>query len=92
LKNCYLKIEKEIHTAQNRVRAAMNGFIISAGCYVAALTEKAKTTAGKIGVVMVDVGDTACKVPDAKAISIKLYIQEGLAKRKRKRGVNSAVL
>ena len=58
-------IEKDIDKAQNRVKSTMNGFLISGGCHVAALSEKAKEVAKKIGAVMVDVGHTACKVPDA---------------------------
>ena len=65
--NAYIKlldtVEKEIHEAQNRVRYAMNGFVISVGTYVGLLTEKSKEVAQKIGKVTVDVGGTACKVP-----------------------------
>lgn len=56
-------VQKEIHTAQNRVRYVMNGFVISIGSYVEALTEKSKEVAREIGKVSVDVGGTACKVP-----------------------------
>ena len=56
-------VEKKIHEAQNRVRYAMNGFVISVGTYVESLTEKSKDVAKKIGKVTVDVGGTACKVP-----------------------------
>ena len=57
------RIEKEIHTAPNRVKYTMNGFVISVGSFISALTEKAKTVAGRIGQVTVDMGGTACKVP-----------------------------
>ena len=56
-------VGKEIHDAQNRVRYAMNGFVISVGTYVASLTDKSIDVAKKIGKVTVDVGGTACKVP-----------------------------
>jgi 3-methyladenine DNA glycosylase AlkD len=56
-------VEKEIHSAQNRVRYTMNGFVIAVGTYVEVLTEKSKEVAKKIGKVSVDVGGTACKVP-----------------------------
>ena len=59
------KVEKEIHTAQNRVRYTMNGFVIAVGTYVKDLTGKSKETAKKIGKITVDVGGTACKVPFA---------------------------
>lgn len=68
-------VEKEIHGAQNRVRYAMNGFVISVGTYVATLTAKAKDVAKKIGKVTVDVGGTACKVPLAND-----YIDKVVAK------------
>ena len=70
-------IEKEIHEAQNRVRYAMNGFVISVGTYIEALTNKSKEVAKKIGKVTVDVGGTACKVPLASA-----YIDKVIAKGK----------
>ncbi len=41
----------------------MNGFVISVGTYVKPLLSAAKQTAKTIGVVSVDMGDTACKVP-----------------------------
>jgi 3-methyladenine DNA glycosylase AlkD len=75
-------IEKEIHDAQNRVKSAMNGFVISVGSYVKPLAAKAKTTARKVGAVSIDVGDTACKVPDAGEYIAKV---EGSAKAGQKR-------
>lgn len=57
------KVEKEIHGAKNRVRYAMNGFVIAVGSYVKALTKKSKEVAQEIGKVTVDAGGTACKVP-----------------------------
>jgi 3-methyladenine DNA glycosylase AlkD len=57
------RVEKEVHTAQNRVRMTMNSFVIAVGSYVTPLADKAKAAARRIGNVSVDVGDTACKVP-----------------------------
>ncbi len=68
-------VEKKIHEAQNRVRYAMNGFVISVGTYVESLTEKSKDVAKKIGKVTVDVGGTACKVPLAND-----YLDKAIAK------------
>jgi 3-methyladenine DNA glycosylase AlkD len=59
------RVQKEIHAAPNRVRYVMNGFVIAVGCYVPALAPKAKAVAKAIGEVEVDMGETACKVPDA---------------------------
>lgn len=58
---------KEVHSAPNRVRGVMNGFIIAVGTYIKPLLGKAKAIAKKIGVVEVDMGDTDCKVPVALA-------------------------
>lgn len=61
------RIPKELPNSKNRVRNVMNGFLIAVGSYVAPLTENAKTTAKAIGKVIVDMGNTDCKVPDALA-------------------------
>jgi 3-methyladenine DNA glycosylase AlkD len=66
------KIEKEIHTAPNRARHWMNNFVIHVGGYVQPLSKQAKSVAKKIGAVSVDMGDTACKVPDALAYIEKM--------------------
>lgn len=58
-------IAASIHQAPNHVRSAMNRFVIAVGAYVAPLADAAKATAAQMGEVTVDVGDTACKVPDA---------------------------
>ncbi|MEF3302446.1 DNA alkylation repair protein [Paenibacillus sp. GYB003] len=59
------QIEATVHEERNRVRYAMNGFVIAVGVYAAPLHEKAKACADAIGSVKVDVGQTACKVPRA---------------------------
>ena len=59
------RIEITIHKQPNRVRLCMNQFVISVGAHVAELTSLAIQTAERIGVVSVDMGDTACKVPHA---------------------------
>ncbi len=65
------RVAKTLHAAPDDVRSAMNGFIISAGTYVAPLGVKAIETARKVGRVEVDMGDTACKVPEAEAYILK---------------------
>ena len=57
------RVEQKIHSAPDRVRYVMNGFVISVGTYVKPLLKEAKRVAKAIGVVEVDMGDTACKVP-----------------------------
>ena len=43
----------------------MNSFMIAVGTYVQGLTDSAVQTATKVGPVSADMGDTACKVPEA---------------------------
>ncbi|MDN5200309.1 DNA alkylation repair protein [Fulvivirgaceae bacterium BMA10] len=76
-------IEKNIHQSQNRVRYAMNGFIIAMGAYIPALTEKALKVGKNVGKVNVDVGGTACKVPLASEY-IKKVQDKGRIGKKRK--------
>jgi 3-methyladenine DNA glycosylase AlkD len=61
------QVVKGIATAPNRVRYTMNGFIIHVGQYVHPLLKQAKDTAHKVGVVYVNMGETACEVPLAAA-------------------------
>ncbi|MCU4155781.1 DNA alkylation repair protein [Carboxylicivirga sp. A043] len=76
-------IEKTIHTAQNRVRYTMNGFVIAIGSYIKSLTSKSQKIARKIGKVRVDVGGTSCKVPLATDYIAKV-IDKGNVGKKRK--------
>jgi len=77
------KVVKEIKGAQNRVRYTMNGFVIAVGIYMKPLSKQAKAAARQIGVVSVDVGDTACDVPVATA-RIEKIETSGRAGQKRK--------
>lgn len=65
IKRLFSRIEKTIHQSGNRTKYTMNGFVIAAGGYVAALTSEAIALGKRIGQVEVNVGDTACKVPSA---------------------------
>ena len=57
------QVDKEIHAAPNRVRYAMNNFVIATGTFIKSLTAKSKKVAKSIGKVEVNMGGTACKVP-----------------------------
>jgi 3-methyladenine DNA glycosylase AlkD len=59
------RVAGELHGAENRVRHAMNGFVIAAGAWVPALRRRALAVAKALGKVEVDMGGTACRVPDA---------------------------
>jgi len=65
------RVVKTIHTSQNRVRYAMNDFVIACGTYVAPLGDKAIAAARKMGRVEVDMGQTDCQVTDAESYSLK---------------------
>ena len=77
------RIEKTIHLAPNRVRYTMNGYVIAAGGYIAALTEPALKVAEKIGAVKVDLGKTECKVPSAPDYIRKMIDKGQLGKKKK---------
>lgn len=65
------RVVKTIHTSPNRVRYAMNNFVICCGTYVGPLADKAIAAAKKIGRVEVDMGETDCQVPDAESYILK---------------------
>jgi 3-methyladenine DNA glycosylase AlkD len=77
------RVVRELSSAPNRVRQCMNNFVIAVGSYVAPLLEAAKAASRQLGVVRVDMGDTACKTPDALA-SIEKVEARGSVGKKRK--------
>ncbi len=84
LKELMNRVLSTIHSAKNRVRYTMNGFIISIGSYIPELADEAKAIARKIGKVSVNMGDTACKVPEAVSYIEKVQKRSGTAKKKKK--------
>ena len=82
LKQLLQRVVTTIHNQPDHVRYAMNAFVISVGCYVKPLTDDAVATARKLGKITVDMGDTACKVPDAAAYIDKVK-RRGTLGRKR---------
>lgn len=83
LQSLLKRVEETIHTSENKVRSAMNGFVIAVGSYVISLTDCAMGVAKKTGTVQVNVGDTACKVPDAVAYIEKAKSKGTLGKKKK---------
>jgi 3-methyladenine DNA glycosylase AlkD len=83
LKKLLARIEKTIHKQPNRVRGAMNQFVIAVGGYVKSLTDLAIKTGEKIGQVEVDMGDTSCQVPFAPDYIRKIQ-KRGTIGKKRK--------
>lgn len=65
------RVAKTMPSASDDIRYAMNGFVIACGTYLTPLGDKAIATARKIGRVEIDMGDTACKVPEAESYILK---------------------
>ena len=65
------RVVREMPKASDGARYSMNNFIINCGTYIAPLGAKAIATARKVGKVGMDMGDTACKVPDAESYILK---------------------
>ena len=77
------RVASTIHDAENRVRYAMNNFVIAVGTYIGPLTQKSKDTAAKIGKVTVNMGGTACQVPLATDY-IQKVVDKGIVGKKKK--------
>ncbi len=77
------RVIKDIHNSTNRVKLAMNGFVIALGTYVQPLTEAAKKAAKDIGKVTADMGDTACKIPAAAEYIEKAEKKNAIGKKKK---------
>ena len=77
------KVANEIHTAPNRVRYTMNGFVITVGCVITSLTEKAMEVARQIGKVNVEMAGTACSVPLAETYIQKVIDSKNLGKKRK---------
>ena len=77
------RVVNTIHSSQNRVRSAMNGFVIALGVYVVPLIDDVTAAAKKIGVVMVNTDGTACKVPNAIERINKVRDRGALGKKKK---------
>ena len=77
------RVEKGLAKAHNRVRYAMNSFLIMVGSQIEELHGKALEIARKVGKVEVEMGGTACSVPDAEAYIAKTVEKSGFGKKKK---------
>lgn len=77
------RVSKNIHSEKNRVRYAMNNFVIALGGYCTHLTDNASKVASTIGVVNVEMGGTACKVPVATDYIKKMHDRGWLGKKRK---------
>jgi 3-methyladenine DNA glycosylase AlkD len=76
-------LPRDLPKATDGVRYTMNNFVIACGAYLAPLGAKAIATARALGPVQVDMGDTACKVPDAESSIIKARGSESVAPKRK---------
>ena len=83
IKKLLQRIVKEIHSAPNRVRYTMNGFVIGVAGFIKELTKVAIEVSKKIGDVYVDMGGTACKVPSAPDYIKKMEARGSIGKKKK---------
>lgn len=70
-------IEKDIHTSKNRTKKAMNTTLISIGIRNESLRDLSLSVADRIGKVDVDVGQTYCKIPNAREYIEKTWKRKG---------------
>jgi 3-methyladenine DNA glycosylase AlkD len=83
LKQLVQRVQKTIHQQPDKVRYAMNSFVIAVGSYVKSLSDFAIQAGEKIGEVSVDMGNTACAVPYSPDYIRKVQ-QRGTIGKKRK--------
>ncbi len=76
-------MQDTIHQQPDSVRYAMNGFLLALGSFVQELSDLDMHAAAKVGQVSVDMGDTACKVPNALEY-IQMVRERGTVGKKRK--------
>ena len=83
LQSLLVRIEKEIHSAANRVKYCMNGFVIALGGAIPELTEECKALGDRIGKVEVFMGETSCKVPVIRPYIEKMEDKGRIGKKKK---------
>jgi 3-methyladenine DNA glycosylase AlkD len=83
LRSLLKTVEETVHQSPNLARNAMNSFLISTGSYVQPMADEVVAAAKRIGPVMVDKGDTACKVPYAVDYIAKAQSKGSLSKKKK---------
>jgi 3-methyladenine DNA glycosylase AlkD len=77
------QVKKEIAHAPNRVKQTMNMFVITVGGYIPDLTEWAIKIGTEIGLIKVDMGDTACKTPSIPQYIEKMKLRGNIGKKRK---------
>lgn len=83
LQKLLVRVSKTIHKQPNRVRYAMNGFVIAVGSYVKELSDLATQTAERIGEIEVEMNGTSCKVPYAPDYIEKVRKRGAIGKKRK---------
>jgi len=83
IKNLLDRATTTLHDQPDHARYAMNSFIIAVGSSIKSLTTHAIAAAKKIGPVQVNMGNTACKVPDAAQYINKVKAKGALGKKRK---------
>lgn len=75
------KIEAEVDSSPNRARHAMNQALISMGIYRPDLRDAVVATAGRIGRITVDHGETDCETPEIVPYIDRMLVRAALTGR-----------
>jgi len=78
-----LYVKEHIHQEENRVRYSMNNFLIQSAVTFPEFVEEFKGYAKEIGKVVVVMGNTACKVPDAASYIEKIQHMGNVGKKRK---------
>jgi 3-methyladenine DNA glycosylase AlkD len=80
------RVEQTIHQSPNRVRFAMNLFLICTAGYVPLLMDRVLEASKKIGKIQVNMGNTACQVPTIPDYLKKMEARGAIGKKKKLAG------
>lgn len=83
LEQLLIRVRNQIHSAPDRVRYTMNGFVIAVGAAVTPLHADALDVAQVIGKVKVYMKNTSCKVPLATDYIQKVVDKDAIGKKKK---------
>lgn len=75
--------ECRMHTAKDAVRYQMNSFVIAVGSYIRSFTDAAIEAGSRIGVLKVEMNNTACKVPFAPDYIQKVKARGSIGKKRK---------
>jgi 3-methyladenine DNA glycosylase AlkD len=85
------RIEAGIHGGGNRTRHSMNGALIAIGARNERLRADAEAASGRIGIVVVDHGETGCVTPAAVPYIAKIWDRKEAQAAKAARGAKEPV-